>query len=553
MLDDFVKVNNKVNIEPLKPQSDKTTVNNTPTQPANTSRAAENTLAATTLRFKIEDIWKKLIPGGANEPLNLTDTGKASESESGEEAAARLKNKDNYWGPEAQNNRGRDFIETVNAHKNDPEFLRKMYAELGPEETARLLEDASHAVRNDNKNQYPNESDVRGSYEAIAKSLANMPNSFQYEVGAQAVKQGNYEVGIILSQSGGGIAAKRGFLDAIKTVALGDDDYKKTYAARMAGEVIASDPQLVKEYLAGGKDLNGNWVAPKWSAAETTKLFKNGLEIPPLGDQFHSDWSLMKGEGLERIVGMTADLKGDEYGDFRARVFRDAATALKDTHTGDHLRQSLVDNLKKLFMSDPRGLVDKLFNNNGATDSPYDSTGQALSLFLRDALFANPDPNGEFVQTVSKLMGDIRADMLDAGNLDKNPNNEYYAKILGDVLGSVASAYKRAVEDNGEDQKMREALVGTVIDLVAKPIDVGGGEVGSMAKEQAKELAKNLLSDLLNGDLKADEAGMRTILNKLFDTAFAGARDFDNAHNTSIETNVKAETIWVDYLRELFG
>ena len=126
--------------------------------------------------------------------------------------------------------------------------------------------------------------------------------------------------------------------------------------------------------------------------------------------------------------------------------------------------------MQKLFLSDSRGIVDKLFNNNGP-DSPYDTTGQALSLFLRDAVFANPNPDGEMVNAVSKLMGDLRGDMLNPDNIGKTPNNEYYAKLLGDVLGSVASGYKRAVKDNGEDQKAREALVGTLVYLSAKTIE----------------------------------------------------------------------------------
>ena len=553
MLDDALRVNKKPNFEPAKTPTVEKSANPAPPAPPNTSRAAELDFGNAALKFKIQNLFKKPIDKEFNKPLNFTDQGYPQEAQTGEEAAARLKNKDNYFGPEAQNNRGRDFMETVNAHKDDPEFLRKMYEALGAEETARLLEDASHAVRNDNRNQYPNESDVRGNYEAIAKSLGAMPDSFQYEVGAQAVKQGNYEVGIILSQPGGGAAAKRGFLDTIKTTALGDDDYKKSYAARMTGEVLASDPQLVKEYLAGGRDAKGNWTAPKWSAEETSKLLKNGLELPPLGDSYHHDWAVLKGEGLEHLVGMTADLKGADYADFRARVFRDAATALKDTHTGDRLRQSLVDSLQKLFLSDPRGIVERLFNNNTAGNSPYDRSGQALSLFLREAIFANPNPDGEMVKALSDLMGGLRADMLDANNVGKNPNNEYYAKVLGDVLGSVAAGYKRAVKDNGEDQKAREALVGTLVGLAAKPIDVGSGGVANLAKGEAEKLVTSLLSDFLNGGLKADAKGMETILHQLFDTAFAGARDFDRAHQTNVEANVKVETIWVRFLQDLFG
>lgn len=555
----MLKVDAKPIIEPVKQQTVQKPVNNpqpTTTEPHSNSRVGENNFFEAAQKFKLQNLVKQLKIDEKTyaKPLGFVNNqGEASEATSGEEAAARLKNEENYIGPEGQHNRARDYQEVINKHKDDPAFLREMYNHLGAEETAKLLADVDKAVRHDNRNQYPNEADVRSDYAEVARSLSHMPDSFQYEVGAQAAKQGNRQAAVVLSQTSGNLAAKRGFLDNIKGDALGDDDYTKSVAARMAGEILSSSPELVKEYLAGGRDASGKWVNPKWSPAEVTKLFKNGLEIPPLGDRYHHDWSMMKGEGLERVVGMAADLKGGDYADFRARVFRDAASVLSKTDTGDDLRQSLVDNLKELFLTDPRGLVDKLFNNTGAANSPYDTTGQALSLFFREALFANPEPEGQFVQTVSKLMGDIRADMLNADNLGKDPNNERYAKLLGDVLGSVAAGYERAFKDNGEDQKANEALVGTVIDLIAKPIEVGGGQVGSMAKDQAKALAKSLFGDLLNGDLEADEAGMRKVLDKLFESAFAGARDFDSRNGTNIEANVKVETIWVDYLKDLFG
>jgi hypothetical protein len=482
---------------------------------------------------------------------DINDEGRAVNARSGAEAAAILKNEDNYLTAEWKIIRGTDFLQLAELRKNDPAFMRELYENLGPELTTDLMSASIDAVHRDNLGEYEDESDARSALTAVAQSLSYMPASFQREVGAQAAAEGKYQVGIILGLPAAGDAARRGFVDGAKEMALGDD-YDGNYAARMVGEALCGSPRLMEEYLADTTGAAGARTNALWSPGEVTKLFENGLEVPPVGDSFHYDWTLLKGEGLERIVGMAADLTGGQYADFRARLFRDAASALADADTGDGLRQSLVDNLKDLFMTDPRGLVDKLFNNTGVAGSPFDSTSQALSLFFRESLFADADPNDSFVSTVSQLMGDIRADMLDAGNLRRDPNNERFAKLLGDVLGSVAAGYKRAVEDNGEDQARREALVGTIVDLVAKPIDIGGGAVGDIATDQAKELTKNIFSSFINGDLEADEKGMHEILDQLFENAFAGARDFDSRHRTNIEANVKVETIWVDFLRDLF-
>lgn len=479
--------------------------------------------------------------------------GRAEDARSGAEVAARLKNQNNYFTAEWERFRSLDFQKTVALRQNDPVFMREMYQNLGPELTAHLIGTTVNAIHNDNHQDFPDESAARNAFSSIAQSLSYTPSTFQREVGLRAASQ-NTEISaaLIFSQPAASDAVRRGFLDGVKTAALGNDDYEKGFAARMAGEVFSADPQLVKDYLADRVDANGNRINALWSPEEVTKLFQNGFSEPPLGDSYHSDWTLMKAEGLERVVGMAADFKGNQYADFRTRVFRDAASVLSDVHTGDDNRKPLVNNLKTLFMADPRGLTDKLFNNTGAADSPFDSTGQALSLFFRESLFADADPKGAFVATVSKLMGDIRADMLDAGNIRKNPDNERYAKILGDVLGSVAAGYKRAVKDNGEDQAAREALVGTLVDVVAEPLEIGGGKVGSIAKDKATEMVKGALTDFINGNLKADEKGMRSILDKLFENAFAGARNFDSQNHTNVETSVKSETIWVDFLKTLF-
>jgi hypothetical protein len=471
-------------------------------------------------------------------PQNLMDSGRAADATSGAEAAARLKNEDNYFTAEWQSIRAQDFMKTVEAHKDDPAFMQQMYKDLGPELTSQLLGDAANAISNDNQNTYPTEADAQSALSDVAQSLNSMPASFQSEVGQMAGKN-NPQAAMIL-KNGASEEAKLGFLEGVKSSALGSD-YDSSFAARMAGEVIASDPKLVQH------------VADTWSASDISTLLKNGLQTPPLSDGFHSQWPSFRPDGLERMVGMTADLEGDPYADLRTRVFRDASLALGKSSAGDENRQSLVDNLKTLFKSDAEGITGRLFNNTGdlGSDNPYDSSQQALGFFFRDALFAQPGQDPAFNEFVSNFMGDLRGRMFDP-NTSVNENN-LAAKQLGDVLGSLVAGYSRAVKDNGEQQAARKALASTLVGLVAKPIEVGGGPVGSMAKAEAEKLVSRLLGDFLNGGLKADAKGMTELMRSLLGAASAGTRDFDAQHGTSLETNVKNEAMWINFIRELFN
>ena len=470
---------------------------------------------------------------------SVNSSGQAADASSGAEAAARLKNEDNYFTAEWETYRAQDFLETVEAHKDDPAFLQALYVELGPELTSQLMGDAVNAVSGDNHNTYPTEADAQRAFSDVAESLNAMPPSFQEAVGREAGKN-NPQAGMILA-NGASQEAKLGFLEGVKSSALGSG-HDASFAARMAGQVIASDPKLVQH------------VADTWSASDLSTLLKNGLQTPPPSDSFHSDWPSFRADGLERMVGMTADLQGDQYADVRARVFRDASLALGNASTGDPNRQSLVDNLKTLFQSDAQGITSRLFNNTGAADSPFDGSQRALGLFFRDAVFANPGQDPSFDQFVSDFMGDLRGQMLDPARHDDDPNtpsNELFAKQLGDVLGSLVTGYSLAAKDNGEQQAARKALASTIVGLVAKPLDAGG-TVGNMVKSEAEKLVSSLLADFLNGDLKADKAGMTRLMTDLINTAYAGARDFDERHGTQVETTMKSETMWVDFIRQLF-
>ncbi len=479
----------------------------------------------------------------------VIDTGRAVDARSGEEAAARLLNDDNYFTAEANLIKANDFYQTVELRKNDPEFLQEMYNALGPEKVAELMNDSVNALRRDWDN-FPTEQSMRDAYGTMASALEAMPYSFEYEVGKAAATEGNPNAGLILSQPEAGIASQRGFLDGIKDSALGDS-YDADFHARMAAEVLSSNPGLFREYLSG-RETSYGFQPPKWSADEVTKLFTNGLSTPPIGDSMRPEWDLFRAEGIERLVGMTADLRGEAFADFRGRVFRDGSNALGKYRAGSSLTEPLLNNLKTLFESNPRELVDSLFNNTGLPGSPFDQTGQALSYFFRDALFGNPDPKDPFVSTVSDIMGDLRAEMLNPDNLNSDTfDNERYAKVLGDMLGSIAVGYGRAVKQNGNDQKANEALVKTLVGLASKPLKAGG-TVGSIAKSQAENIVTNLFSDLLNGDLKAEAKNMQEIVQRLFQNAFAGARDFDSQHDTLTETAGKTEAVWINFLDDIF-
>src|SRR5512140_2875626 len=123
------------------------------------------------------------VKATATAATGVDPNGRAQDAETGAEAAARLKNQDNYIGADWKTQRGRDFMETVEAHKNDPAFLQEMYKELGPEQTGQMMGDAVRSVRGDNHNDFPNEADATQHFQAMAQSLSTMPESFQRDVG----------------------------------------------------------------------------------------------------------------------------------------------------------------------------------------------------------------------------------------------------------------------------------------------------------------------------------------------------------------------------------
>jgi hypothetical protein len=488
--------------------------------------------------------------GGGNAPGTqgaaaggVNPVGRAVEATSGAEAAARLENLEaNYPTAEAERLRAQDFLATAQAHASDPAFMRDMYEELGPELTSQLLGDSVNAVSSDNRNTYQTEEAAQSAFSAVTQGLSAMPESFQQDVGRLAAEN-NPEAAMLL-QNGGSEAASRGFLEGVRAEATaGEPSADANFAARMAGQIIASDPELLQH------------VEETWSSEEVTNLLENGLETPPTTDAYHTEWASMRADGLERMVGMTAELTGPEHADFRARVFRDASLALEHTRAGDETRQSLVDNLKTLFQSDARGIVSRLFSNDSVSpDSAFNE--QALGLFFRDAVFANPNPDAPFNTFVSDLMGDMRADMLDPARIDNDPNtqaNDTVGKELGDVLGSLVTGYMDATRQNGEDQAARQAFANTLVGMVAKPFDIGGGVLGDMAMDTAKDTVQNMLGDFLNGELKADRQTMEDMIVQMSRMAFAGTRRFDDRYGTDVETSVKNEAQWVEFMQRIMN
>ncbi|ATB27690.1 hypothetical protein [Melittangium boletus] len=472
----------------------------------------------------------------AQAPLN--PSGRALTASSGAEAAARLKNEGNYYTANWKEYRGQDFLNTMEAHKDDPAFMRDMYEQLGPKLTSQLLDDAANAIRQDNHNTYGNQAAAQRALSSVAKSLDAMPPPFQGQVGRLAGR--NHPAAALVLKHGASLAVKQGFLEGIKPAALGSV-YGASFSARMAGDIIASEPKLYQH------------VADTWPTGELGTLMRNGLTTPPLADAFHSDWPAFHPAGLERMVGMAADIQGPSAGTLRTRVFQEASLALGKNLTGEPTRKSLVDNMKTLFKSDTQGLVDRLFNNNGSSGVPFADSQRAMGLFFRDALFAHPGQDASFQQFVSDFMGKQRQQMLDPARLAQGPGaaaNELSAKQLGNVLGSVVTGYSRAAKDNGEQQAARKEFVGTLLGLATKPVRAGG-PIGDLAKGVAEKAVTSLLSDFLNGGLKNDKAGMNRLMMTVIDKASEGARDFDMKHGSNVETALEGKTVWLDFNEQL--
>ncbi|WP_257459287.1 hypothetical protein [Archangium lipolyticum] len=399
---------------------------------------------------------------------------------------------------------------------NGPEKLPEVFNALGPEETSELVADTVNGTFNDNSQFFPNDAALRSSFNSIATALGTMPASFQTEVGTRLAREGNAEASLLLRQGGPGLdAARRGYLDAAREQARSDP-----FMARAAGNVLAGSQTLVNEY------------AQAWGDDFLSMLDKGLGDLPPHSrDSFHSGFASMQHDGLEQVVGMMANYNGPDAQLHKAQVFGTAARTL-DEQGNDNA--SLRAGLDQLFLSDSRGIVEWLSDGtrpdeaglpaSGRRANPaMDAKGEALSLYFRESVFENPDPNGAVVQQVNTLVGELKGELLGASTQDERNR---VGGFLGYLVGTAALGYEGAYDANKDSQEARAALV----NMIFKPLEgkltgaataAGGPAAGLLAGEISKT-GKEALIDFLNSGLKDDQNRMGELFDNVLTDVFSG-------------------------------
>lgn len=377
----------------------------------------------------------------------LTHEGPATEAASGKEAAERLKNKEQYWGPEGKNNRTQDFIDTVRAHQNDPAFLRELYANLSDAEVQELMRNASNLVVGDNQVRFESQADQQAALTALARSTQYLSPSAANALAKEAAAPGSLSPLVaVLKQPQASESMRRAFLDeAVKTA--GDNFID----AQKFGEVLSSDPRLVKEYVDRlGQDAFRD-------------ILETGLEQPPV-DLSPYAHGLTDMDGLGKVLGQLGGLQGSQYDAFKTQVFQDAVDILGSSPPGDSRRAGLTEGLSQLFMRSRDTLIEGMQTPNGELTVAGQKT---LSSFFGRAMFSDPEfpSQGALRDNVTRLLSRMTDELnqyadTPSGELPNSVRRD--ARLMGSLVGSVEGGFQHALDD----LKKRNDAVDGMVDLV---------------------------------------------------------------------------------------
>jgi len=217
------------------------------------------------------------------------------------------------------------------------------------------------------------------------------------------------------------------------------------------------------------------------------------------------------------MVKMGAIFQGanlDDTRTFQTQLFRNAANDLDESGTNPN-RQELVDNLKVLYAADPRGITQRLFQNDGTQDTGFDPGAQALPKFMRDAVFASEDPaNDGFVKYLQKEIYGLRQDAV----LNQDPKA---AGTLGYMMGSVVLGHEMAQKQNKNTRDARNALVEMLAPAVSKLVPTPGKDapvIGSLlenGRKSAESQVTKMVDPIMNESFINRSKDMQNLSSQL--------------------------------------
>ncbi|MFY0530200.1 hypothetical protein ACN28I_45885 [Archangium gephyra] len=443
--------------------------------------------------------------------------------ESPEEAVDRITNPDNELYQLNPEQRARDMVWLAAHH---PEQLPQVYETLGPEESAQLIEQTVElGLYNDNHQAFQSNESSASILNTLGTSLAAMPADFQTQVGTHAAQEGLLDMSLVFRQPSGSAAApgaldpaRAAFAEALHQQALTDPE-----AARAVGNALAGSQELVNRYAA--PTSAGGW------GSDFTTILDTGLSQQDYTQAaWNSTQSSMRDEGLEQVVGMMAHYDGPDADFTKTNVFKTAAYALEESG-GDN--PALVSGMEELFMSDSRAITEWMASGTRPDDPTHqipnpaeDPRGKALGIFFQEAVFENPDPQGEVVMEMNRLMSEYRGEMMSSND---PAVYDHAGRHIGYLLGAIGEGYEAAAAENKDTQEAREALVNMAWGAIKGPATNAAGEftgpAGSFVAGHALDAGQKWIVDFINGDLQEDLDTMEEISGSFINEALRGLPD----------------------------
>jgi hypothetical protein len=442
--------------------------------------------------------------------------------ESPEAAVARITDPNNETYQSNPDQRARDMVWLAAHH---PEFLPQVYEALGPEESARLLEQTvDYGVYGDNHQVFGNSETSASILNTLGASFAAMPPDFQAKAGTYAAQEGLWDLSLIFRQPAGSAAApgaldpaRAAFAEALHPQALTDPE-----AARAVGNALAGSQALVNQYAAPTE-------AGGWGNDFITMLNVGLSEADYTQATWNSDQSSLQDAGLAQVVGMVGHYDGPDADFIKANVFKTAAYALERSG-GDN--PALVSGMEQLFLSDSRAITEWLASGtrpddptNQVPNAAEDPTGAALGIFFQKAVFENPEPEGAVVMEMNRLMSEYKGEM----SSNDPAVYDHAGRHIGYLLGAMGAGYEDAVADNKDSQAAREALVNMAWGAIKGPVTGAAGSAagpaGSFLAGQGLDASQQWIQDFINGDLDADLESMDQIFTRFVTEALRGLPD----------------------------
>lgn len=522
-------------------------INNQPQQlRANVQETAnkllESAFTGLTNRVRLFAAQNLQAPGGGQPNLNapatftaentagradLGNPGRIDEDATPEEAAQYILNYPQNSLGGAYPGQQQFFLQAIEQHKNDPNWIQGFFRHLGAEQTAELISDSITS----GVHQYSSPEQIEQQVGALRDAITNLASA-QPPLFTQAdmdllvekmVKAPGDMHALIAMEVFGKMGyehenVKNMFFDAASRLALSD-----RVSESEAEQLSAAAAHMLSNTSANNQaeKLNALRESGSGNLTKFIQFAMNGAtEYPPLASQVNSNQRMQPVEyepygrvdallfnmaysGYSDAHSPGPSVSGDDLAATRAELFSAATNALtNDDVRGNYENSTLMkDGLSQIFMRDFDRIIDSSIGTNGAS---LTTTAQNnFSQFFEYAMFTT-EP-GHLQKSLMNFVSDKFRD-YGQGLQDTSPGAEERfqqqfgrsradaSAIMGGLLGTMTIGLRDHISDIKADAEARGEMLGFIFDLTVGNIPGVGGKL----TEGATSIAVQLLGSVVD-------------------------------------------------------